>query len=92
MPDMKRERKRMRGAGTAISIVSLLGAAAGWVVYDLKKPNSIVRGLIEIGRAKLEGNGLDRDKQIEAAADVQEDVMDINENGEQVPPPEQMPS
>lgn len=47
----RRERKRLRGVfssktGKAIGFTSIAAPIIGYVVNDLKKPNSIVRGLI----------------------------------------------
>lgn len=80
MPDMKqtRSRDRIRGVGTLIGFGSLVAAAAGWVFYDLRKPDSVIRNLIEIGRAKVEGDGPGTERQIDAAADVEEAVQADN--------------
>ena len=80
------------GIVAALGLAVTLGAAVGWAMYDLKRPNSTLRGLIEVGRRKMEGTALAESGQAEEAAAVAEDVVETNQEDVEVPPPEQMPS
>ncbi len=83
-----------KGSGLAatLGLAITLGAAVGWAMYDLKRPNSTLRNLIEIGRTKMEGTSLAEAEPAEEAAEVAENVMEANEEDVEVPPPEQIPS
>ena len=50
----RRVRQRLRGkTGAAIGIASLAAPIAGFVVNDLKKPDSIIRNLARIAAARF---------------------------------------
>ena len=54
----RKQRSRMRGmftgkTGKAVGFTSIVGPIIGYVVHDLKKPDSIIRGLIGITVNKL---------------------------------------
>jgi hypothetical protein len=78
----RRERRRYRGlfetkAGKAIGISSIAAPLIGFVVNDLKKPDSIVRGLIGAAATKLLGTRSQRAKVIDITDKVK--VVDDRE-------------